>query len=341
MREKARASTDTWEASDLSSANEALPGSNKGRYLPGIEVEMEETVDEVRHLKACINNLISLLALPAIWTGGEEDQILTALLDALLGMLRLDFVYVELKGMNGGAPIEMIRPTQSGSSACRVIKEALKDSSKSETRTWPLVVQKSGEGDISIAVFRLGLNEETGVFVAGSRRTDFPDANEKLLLNVAATQATIGLQEAQLLREQRRLAGELDQKVAQRTEALQRSEFYLSEGERLNHIGSWAFDRSGFFDYWSPELFRIYGLDPAQGPPTLAEYLATIHPEDRECMAGTIQKMLAEASGCDVKKRIVRPDGPLRYIRCVGAPVFDKDVFKGFVGTAMDVTELQ
>jgi PAS domain S-box-containing protein len=124
-----------------------------------------------------------------------------------------------------------------------------------------------------------------------------------------------------------------------RQRAEQRSEFYLAEGQRLAHMGSWAFNPSGFFDYWSPELFRIYGLDPAKGAPTLDEYLASVHPIDREFMAGTIKKMLLEGSGCDVKQRIVRPDGELRHIRWVGVSVFDEGVFKGFVGTAMDVTE--
>jgi PAS domain S-box-containing protein len=122
-------------------------------------------------------------------------------------------------------------------------------------------------------------------------------------------------------------------------EALKRSEFYLREGERLAHMGSWAFNPSGFFDYWSQEVFEIYGLDPLQGAPTLERYLATLHPQDRESMADTIKSMVAERSGCDVKKRIVRPDGVLRYVRCVGIPVVEGEVLKGFLGTAMDITE--
>src|SRR5215472_16173040 len=122
-------------------------------------------------------------------------------------------------------------------------------------------------------------------------------------------------------------------------QALRRSEFYLSEGQRLAQMGSWAFDPSGFFDFWSPQLFAIYGLDASKAAPTLAEYLATIHPQDREFMVKTIEKMLAEGSGCDVKKRIVRPDGAIRHVRCVGIPVFDNKIFKGLVGTAVDVTE--
>src|SRR6266404_2328726 len=122
-------------------------------------------------------------------------------------------------------------------------------------------------------------------------------------------------------------------------EALRKSQFYLAEGQRLAHMGSWAFNPSGLFEYWSHELFKIYGLDPQKGAPTLEQYLATVHPQDRDFMANTIKRMHAERSGCDVKKRIVRPDGELRYIRCVGIPVLEGEVLKGFLGTAIDITE--
>jgi PAS domain S-box-containing protein len=124
-----------------------------------------------------------------------------------------------------------------------------------------------------------------------------------------------------------------------RQRAEERSEFYLAEGQRLARMGSWSFNPSGFFDYWSPELFRIFGLDPANGAPTRDEYLASVRPQDREYMARTIETMLLGDSGCDVKQRIVRPDGELRHVRWVGVPRFDAGVFKGFVGSAIDVTE--
>jgi len=56
-------------------------------------------------------------------------------------------------------------------------------------------------------------------------------------------------------------------------------------------------------------------------------------------MANTIKRMHAERSGCDVKKRIVRPDGEQRYIRCVGISVVEGEVLKGFLGTAIDITD--
>ena len=49
--------------------------------------------------------------------------------------------------------------------------------------------------------------------------------------------------------------------------------------------------------------------------------------------------MLRDGSGCDVKQRIVRPDGEIRHVRWVGVADVDEGVFRGFVGTALDVTE--
>jgi PAS domain S-box-containing protein len=129
-----------------------------------------------------------------------------------------------------------------------------------------------------------------------------------------------------------------EEQLRQSAQELQRSEFYLSEGQRLAHMGSWAFDSAGF-DYWSPELFRIYGLEQTSTAPTVQEYLDCIHPEDREFMANLIKRTLADASPFDATKRIVRPDGEVRYIRCVGAPLVENQKLKKYVGSAMDVTE--
>jgi PAS domain S-box-containing protein len=123
------------------------------------------------------------------------------------------------------------------------------------------------------------------------------------------------------------------------TEELRLSEHYLSEGQRLAHMGSWVLDPAGSFPYWSHELFHMYGLDPAKEGPSLVEYLALIHPQDREFMRSLIKKMVAEVLGCDVIKRIVRPNGELRYIRCVGTPVVEGGTLQRIIGTAMDVTE--
>src|SRR5712692_9812204 len=103
--------------------------------------------------------------------------------------------------------------------------------------------------------------------------------------------------------------------------------------------GKLGFGRCGLFPYWSHELFHIYGLGPAKEGPSFEEYLARIHPQDREFMRSLINRMIAEASGCDVTKRIVRPNGEVRYVRCVGVPIVENGTLKRIVGSAIDVTE--
>jgi PAS domain S-box-containing protein len=113
--------------------------------------------------------------------------------------------------------------------------------------------------------------------------------------------------------------------------------FCLAEGQRLAHIGSWAFDAAGF-EYWSRELFEIHGLKPDGKPPTQSEYMALVHPEDRGFVTQAIQRVLSDHREFDFTKRIVRPDGVIRHVRCVGVPLGDGETFR-FVGTGIDVTE--
>jgi PAS domain S-box-containing protein len=121
-------------------------------------------------------------------------------------------------------------------------------------------------------------------------------------------------------------------------EEQKRAEFYLAEAQRLAHTGSWVFNAGGF-DHWSSELFRIHGLEPAARAPSVAEYLALVHPDDREAVAHEVQTVLASDTGFEFTKRIVRPDGAIRHVRCVGLPAPNGRTSGGFVGTGVDVTE--
>jgi len=56
-------------------------------------------------------------------------------------------------------------------------------------------------------------------------------------------------------------------------------------------------------------------------------------------MANLIKGVLAKASPFDATKRIVRPNGEVRHIRCVGVPVVENQSLKKYVGSAIDVTE--
>src|SRR5260370_35266085 len=76
---------------------------------PTTKVEIESRTDEIRRLKACINDLVSVLTLPAIWSGrGEPSHIGSTLLAPLPGLLRLAFAYLRLgDSFTAGPPTEI------------------------------------------------------------------------------------------------------------------------------------------------------------------------------------------------------------------------------------------
>ncbi|WP_263354770.1 PAS domain-containing protein [Acidicapsa acidisoli] len=129
-----------------------------------------------------------------------------------------------------------------------------------------------------------------------------------------------------------------EEQLIKGTKESQRSEFYLAEAQRLGHIGSWVFDPATGFEHWSHELFQIHGLDPLNEPPNSEQYLALVHPEDREFMASMMKRMLSGSSGFDVTKRIVRAGGDVRYVRCVGTAISDNPASRR-IGVGIDVTD--
>ncbi|HET9218823.1 MAG TPA: hypothetical protein VFR18_17700, partial [Terriglobia bacterium] len=156
-----------------------------------------------------MNALINIMALPAHWTADEPTQIASTLLDALLGTLRLSFVSMRLHDPEGGPPLEMVRVAESlqGTAGVQEITQAIDLSTGDTPPTSPSRTQiVLREVNLSIASAPLGLRGEIGTVAAGSVRSDFPTQTERLLLDVAANQATISLQQKRLLHENDRNA---------------------------------------------------------------------------------------------------------------------------------------
>jgi GAF domain-containing protein len=206
-----------------------------------METPPEDPAEEVKRLRRCISDLVALVALPAVSPDHAPLQIVCTLLEMLLSLLDLDFVYVRLEDQFGEAPLEMSRVAHSEHPENRLqdVADALRGWLTEAPEARPRSIKNPlGEGESTIVPVRLGTRGEIGIIVAGCRREDFPVQTEKLVLDVAANQAVTGLQEARLLSEQQRAAAELDRRVAQRTadlaaanEELKRTETALRESE--------------------------------------------------------------------------------------------------------------
>jgi signal transduction histidine kinase len=158
----------------------------------------------------------------------------------------------------------------------------------------------------------------------------------------------------------KRLNEELEQRVLERTsqltavnrkmtnevlqrqrveEALQRSEAYLAEAQRISHTGSFGWDVSSGQIFWSEEAFRIVEYDQTVQP-TVELILRRTHPEDRALVQQSIDRAVQEGTCFDFEHRLLLPDGAIKYVRVVGHPA----IIAGsgdlrFVGAITDVTD--
>lgn len=172
-----------------------------------MEAQLEHPAEEIKRLRRCIDDLVSIVALPATRGGGTPAEIVRAMMETLLDRLSLDLVYVRLGAAVGEAPNEVVQFAQTGSLAAgsREIGELFNRWLGDDPQEWPPLARHIvGEGNMTLVPLRLGPRGEIGVVVAGSRRADFPRQTESLVLSVAANQAAVSLQQTLLLNERSR-----------------------------------------------------------------------------------------------------------------------------------------
>jgi len=113
----------------------------------------------------------------------------------------------------------------------------------------------------------------------------------------------------------------------------------LQDAQRIAHLGHWELDAATQAMTWSEEMFRIFGLDPRQGVPSIEAHLAQIYPADREFHRQSLERLLA-GKPTDIEFRIRRPKGEVRYLNVRAEPIGDRDGKPlRYVGTTMDITD--
>jgi formate hydrogenlyase transcriptional activator len=170
---------------------------------------MLDQIENIQLLQGCLNDLVSLLSLPALWSNHEPPEVLGILLDVLLRMLQLDFAYARLNVAASTAPSEMYRVAerQKTTPESQEIGRALKPWLRLNRPGLASVVPNPvGKGEVTMVCIWLGLGPERGVVVVGSKRANFPTDIERLLLKSAVNQAVIELQRAEVLAERDRAA---------------------------------------------------------------------------------------------------------------------------------------
>ncbi len=121
---------------------------------------------------------------------------------------------------------------------------------------------------------------------------------------------------------------------------LRRSEARLSEAQQIAGVGSWHWDPATQQVTWSPELYRIYGLDPAIGPTGTEASAQLVHPDDLPVVEAATQATLRGEGPMELDLRVRRGDGEEIVVHCRAAASFSPDgALYRLDGTCADVTE--
>jgi PAS domain S-box-containing protein len=120
-------------------------------------------------------------------------------------------------------------------------------------------------------------------------------------------------------------------------EALRTTETKLLMAAEATGIGLWTWDPAADTITWEDTMCALYGRAPGDVPRTRDEYLALIHPDDREHSRQRIARGRAEGHW-EHEYRIVRPDGTLRWLAS-RTRIMHKDRGDLVLGAVYDVTE--
>jgi diguanylate cyclase (GGDEF)-like protein/PAS domain S-box-containing protein len=124
-------------------------------------------------------------------------------------------------------------------------------------------------------------------------------------------------------------------------DALRHSEERLQEAQQVAQVGSWEVDLTSGSWWWSDELFRIYGRQFDEGPPTTEQIRSGIHSDDRDRVEAAFRTLIEEGSESrGTEARVVVETGDLQHHHMLWNVERDPEgrAFRAY-GTVSDVTE--
>jgi signal transduction histidine kinase/CheY-like chemotaxis protein len=149
-----------------------------------------------------MHDMLTLLALPAIWTGRSPAATLDIAIDTLSSLARLDVVYARLiphEGQRQGQEaMQFLGRATRDEQVIATVREGIRDRLKSPgTGSCDL----PGAGTVPLLVAQLGFYGGTGVIAFGALRPGFPTPAESMLLRAAANLLTTAVEGARLVEE--------------------------------------------------------------------------------------------------------------------------------------------
>jgi PAS domain S-box-containing protein len=124
-------------------------------------------------------------------------------------------------------------------------------------------------------------------------------------------------------------------------EALRESEERFRQFAEHSTAVFWTLDVATMQpEFLSPSFQQVWGEAPEAVPRDFAQWMETIHPDDREAIVTALRQIREEGQVVVREYRILRPDGTVRWIQNTGFPIRDEhgQVVR-VAGIAQDITQ--
>ncbi|MPV69355.1 EAL domain-containing protein [Burkholderia sp. BE17] len=103
-------------------------------------------------------------------------------------------------------------------------------------------------------------------------------------------------------------------RAAATLEKLTTTEISLTHAQALAHLGNWEYQAGRTDGSWSPELYRILGLDPERTPPAFDRLLQAVPVDEQPLLIQSFTSLRTEGAPFSLEHRLIHPDGTERHV---------------------------
>lgn len=132
----------------------------------------------------------------------------------------------------------------------------------------------------------------------------------------------------------------LDRRLTRTRQQLTHTQEQLQSTEQRAKMGGWVKYADSDLLQWTPEVFRIFEMEPRAGGVDFNDFLAAIHPDDRERLSTTYFTAVHEKKNYDMTHRLLLANGRIKHVREYCRNYYDKN--GNFIysnGMVEDITE--
>lgn len=110
-------------------------------------------------------------------------------------------------------------------------------------------------------------------------------------------------------------------------------------------VGIWEWDFTNAAITWDARMHALHGTPLELGAPTLAQWIAMLHPEDVSRVSTEMRQAIRGIQRFDTEYRVVRPTGEVRHVRAMAMVSRHEEggreggMTRALVGTNWDITE--